>query len=251
MRPPFSRSVYGVLWCCARFRQISLISRFSGCSGWARASSLASEPLLSHLTFPVHTSLLSSSHASSTLLTLIRDNHSLIDGTNYLRLKRVQKYPVTETRQVSILFELLRCKSWAFVISDLVTFLSLCNHRFVVFGIKHMHDGTTFHWRMIWVPCPVWYVVFNVSTVEKDVIWWITRTRRVRRFKWNTRRSWSSSEERRCTYLTVLSSLQSLNWPQMRNSMLFYRLEIGCIWESLWGEPSSRPQEPEVWLLWI
>ncbi len=33
MRPPFSRSVYGVLWCCARFRQISLISRFSGCSG--------------------------------------------------------------------------------------------------------------------------------------------------------------------------------------------------------------------------
>ncbi len=103
MRPPFSRSVYGVLWCCARFRQISLISRFSGCSGWARASSLASEPLLSHLTFPVHTSLLSSSHASSTLLTLIRDNHSLIDGTNYLRLKRVQKYPVTETRQVSIL----------------------------------------------------------------------------------------------------------------------------------------------------
>lgn len=65
--------------------------------------------------------------------------------------------------------------------------------------------------------------------------------------KCNIIRSRSSSEERRCTYLTVLLSLQSLNWPQMRNSMLFYRLEIGCIWESLWGEPSSRPQERGVW----
>lgn len=95
---------------------------------------------------------------------------------------------------------------------------------------------------MIWVPCPLWYVaslpVCSVLTVERDAVWRITRTR----FGWNTRRSRSSSEERRCSYLTVLLSLQSLNWPQMRNSMLFYRLEIGCIWESLWGEPSSRPR---------
>jgi len=102
----------------------------------------------------------------------------------------------------------------------------------------------TWSYFLVWIPCAFCYVASllcpNVSTVEGKAIWWITRTR----FKCNTRRF---SEERRCSYLTVLLSLQSFNWPQMRNSMLFYRLEIGCIWESLWGEPSPRPQEPGVW----
>lgn len=132
----------------------------------------------------------------------------------------------------------LRFRSWTYVF-----FLYLVWPA-VVQSLLNKNTCTWTSYFLFWIPCAFCYVASllfsNVLTVERKAIWWITSTR----FKCNTRRS---SGERRCSYLTVLLSLQSLNWPQMRNSMLFYRLEIGCIWESLWGEPSPRPQEPGVW----
>ncbi len=178
MRPPFSLSV--CLWCFMVLCSFQADFPYFTTVQWMFRLSVVlphwPASRCSPISLPVHTSLLSSSHASSTLLTLIRDNHSLIDGTNYLRLKRVSKIPSDrdETGWVFLLFELLQKLGMCYFLI-LVWPERFCRSAiivFVVFGIKTHARGTTFHWAndlssLSSLVCRV----FNVSTVEKDVIW--------------------------------------------------------------------------------